>query len=104
NEDADATANKNADEETAKAKADNEDNVEKDTEKDANESVDAAAKAKKDEEVTTKRSNFIVRPKARSKELSKAEKQIHVEETKDDDVNEKETENKEDAEENDDVV
>nr|GEY17736.1 hypothetical protein [Tanacetum cinerariifolium] len=49
-------------------------------------------KQKKDEEAATKRSNFIVRLKARSKELSKAEKQIHVEETKDDDVNEEETE------------
>nr|GEV02245.1 hypothetical protein [Tanacetum cinerariifolium] len=83
---------------------DNEDNAEKDTEKDANESVDAAVKAKKDKEAAAKRSNFIVRLKARSKELSEFEKQIHVEETKDDDVNEEETENKEDAKENDDVV
>nr|GEU92489.1 hypothetical protein [Tanacetum cinerariifolium] len=132
NEDADATANENGDEEAAKAKVDEiatkrakllaELDVsltfsEVDflhvnwtrlghcvSRKDANESVDAAAKAKKDEEAATKRSNFIVRLKARSKELSKSEKQIHVEETKDDDVNEEETENKEDAEEKDDVV
>nr|GEW20903.1 hypothetical protein [Tanacetum cinerariifolium] len=38
---------------------DNEDNAEKDTEKDANESADAAIKAKKDKEAATKRSNFI---------------------------------------------
>nr|GEU63120.1 reverse transcriptase domain-containing protein [Tanacetum cinerariifolium] len=62
---------------------DNEDNAEKNTEKDANESADAIAKAKKDEEAATKRSNLIVRLKAHSKELYKAKKQIHVEETKD---------------------
>nr|GEU60934.1 hypothetical protein [Tanacetum cinerariifolium] len=129
NEDVDATANENADEDATKAKADeiairrakllaeleaiNKEAKEpekqkktkiRDTKKDDNDSVDAAAKAKKDEEAATKRSNFIVRLKTRSKKLSKAEKQKHVEETKDDDVNEKETKSKEDAEENDDVV
>nr|GEY85685.1 hypothetical protein [Tanacetum cinerariifolium] len=55
-------------EEEAAAKArededaeDNEDNAERDTEKDANESVDAATKSKGNEAASTKRSYFVVR-------------------------------------------
>nr|GEU97994.1 hypothetical protein [Tanacetum cinerariifolium] len=79
---------------------DNEANAENDTEKDANESDDATTKATVNGSSSTKRSNFVVRLKAYSKKLTEAEKQKNVEETKDDGVNEDETDNEEDAKEN----
>nr|GEY20773.1 hypothetical protein [Tanacetum cinerariifolium] len=84
NEDVDATANENTDEEAAKAKTD---------------------------EIAIRRAKLLAELEAINKEAGEYEKQKKTKNQsklaspfKDDDVNEEETENKEDAKENDDVV